>query len=157
MNKIRPRNWPGVLSYLIVCFAVLGILFWVAEWFFPPTSAELIPRNDALSSRFISDHRSDHTNLDRSQKAPAERRAEKIRLMLNQEKKFGKSKIVYRGLDGNSNLKIDVVILDLDPDAYYPYRINTNEAKNGFRLAGNNFKLISARKSVIQFWHFNKQ
>jgi hypothetical protein len=48
---------------------------------------------------------------------------------------------------------MDVAILELDPNAYYRYRIPINAAKKGFRLAGQNFRLISARKSAIQLWH----
>ena len=74
-------------------------------------------------------------------------------LVLDRDTKFGKSKIIYRGLDGKAKFKMDVAILELDPNAYYRYRIPINAAKKGFRLAGQNFRLISARKSAIQLWH----
>ena len=72
---------------------------------------------------------------------------------MDQEKVLGKSKIIYRGLHDNSSLLIDVVILELDPHAYYRYRIPVGEARKGFRLAGHTFRLISARNSAIQIWH----
>ena len=77
-------------------------------------------------------------------------------LVLDQDIKIGKSKIVYRGLDGNAKFKMDVVILELDPNAFYRYRIPIKAAKKGFRLVGQNFKLISARKSAIELWHLKK-
>jgi hypothetical protein len=156
MNETRPRDWFYILSYTMISIVTLGFLYFVTEWFLPETSADLIPKNDALSARFMSSPRWDNKGQDSRENASPDLSEEKIRLTLNQEKKIGKSKIVYRGLDGNSTLKIDVVILDLDPYAYYPYRIYTDEAKKGFRLAGQNFKLISARKSAIQIWHFKK-
>jgi len=52
---------------------------------------------------------------------------------------------------------MDVAILELDPNAYYRYRIPIKAAKKGFRLAGQNLRLISARKSAIQLWHLKKQ
>ena len=76
--------------------------------------------------------------------------------MLDRDIKIGKSKIVYRGLDGNAKFKMDVVVLELDPNAFYRYRIPIKAAKKEFRLAGQNFRLISARKSAIQIWHFKK-
>jgi hypothetical protein len=45
---------------------------------------------------------------------------------------------------------MDVVVLELDPNAFYRYRIPIKAAKKGFRLVGQNFKLISAHKSAIQ-------
>ena len=51
---------------------------------------------------------------------------------------------------------MDVVIPDLDPDANYGYRFSIDKAHKGFRLAGHNFKLITARKSAIQIWHLKR-
>ena len=78
-------------------------------------------------------------------------------ILIDRDAEIGKSKIYYRGLDGNSNFKVDVVILELDPNAFYRYRIPIEDAKKGFRLVGQNFKLISARKSAIQLWRLKKQ
>ena len=74
-------------------------------------------------------------------------------LVRDRDLKIGKSKIVYRGLEENDQFRMDVIILDLDPDIFYRYTIPINDAKQGFRLVGQNFKLISARKSTIQLWH----
>jgi hypothetical protein len=51
---------------------------------------------------------------------------------------------------------MDVAILELDPKAFYRYRFPIHDAKKGFRLVGQNFRLISARKSAIQLWHLKK-
>ena len=88
--------------------------------------------------------------------APSTPTKVKIRLALNHGKVFGKSKIIYRGLDGDSKFKIDVVIPELDPNAFYGYRLSIDKARRGFRLAGQNFKLISARKSAVRIWHFER-
>ena len=76
--------------------------------------------------------------------------------MLDRDIKIGKSIIVYRGLDENAKFRMDVAILELDPNSFYRYRIPINVAKKGFKLVGQNFKLISARKSAIQLWHLKK-
>ena len=155
MNKTRPRNWLAKLFYTSICLVFLGALYFVVEAFFPKTSPELIPRDDALSAKFMSNPQWGNTyQRDVRERALSGPVKEKILLSLNQEKKFEKSKIVYRGLEGSSAFKIDVVIPELDPNAYYRYRIHIEDAKKGFRLGGQNFKLISARKSAVQIWHF---
>jgi len=155
MNKTRPRNWLAKLFYTSICLVFLGALYFVVEAFFPKTSPELIPRDDALSAKFMSNPQWGNTyQRDVRERALSGPVKEKILLSLNQEKKFEKSKIVYRGLEGSSAFKIDVVIPELDPNAYYRYRIHIEDAKKGFRLGGQNFKLISARKSAAQIWHF---
>ena len=155
MKKMRPRDWLSVLFYTSICLVTLSAILFVAEAFFPKTSPELSPRDDALSSKFISNPWRENTN----QRGVPERGLsghikEKVLLSLNKEKKFEKSKIIYRGLEGSSAFKIDVVIPEFDPNAYYRYRIHIKDAKKGFRLGGQNFKLISARKSAVQIWHF---
>ena len=155
MNKTRPRNWLAKLFYTSICLVFLGALYFVVEAFFPKTSPELIPRDDALSAKFMSNPQWGNTyQRDVRERALSGPVKEKVLLSLNQEKKFEKSKIVYRGLEGSSAFKIDVVIPELDPNAYYRYRIHIEDAKKGFRLGGQNFKLMSARKSAAQIWHF---
>ena len=156
MNKTRSRYWLSILAYTMVSIIFLGFLYFIAEMFFPRTSSELIPKTDALSARFISSSRWNTTSGDANGTALSDPIKEKITLALNQDKKIGKSKIIYRGLEGNSTFKIDVVVLDLDPNSFYRYRIKIDDAKKGFRLAGQNFKLISSRKSAIQIWHLKK-
>jgi hypothetical protein len=156
MNETRSRNWLMILLYMAICIVFLGSLYFVAEAFFPKTSSELIPKNDALSARFMSISTRNSSSRDAQKKALSDPIKEKILLLLNQAKKFDKSKIIYRGLEGNTTFKIDVVILELDPNSFYSYRIQIDDAKKGFRLVGQKFKLISTRRSAIQIWHFKK-
>jgi hypothetical protein len=150
MKQTKPHKWSQAIYYVLASIVFLVLILFVAEMFFPSTSPELIPNRDALSARFIS----------RLQDAPARALSnparEKILLALNHEKTIGKSKIIYRGLEKNSAFNIDVVILELDPNSFYRYRIQIDAAEKGFRLAGQDFKLISARKSALQIWHLKK-
>jgi len=153
MNETRSRNWLMILLYMMICIVFLGLLYLVVEAFFPKTSSELIPRDDHLSAKFMSVRRWDRAAQKDALSNPLK---EKIMLVIDQDTKIGKSKIVYRGLAGNTKFKMDVVIPELDPNAYYRYRIPVNAAKKGFRLVGQNFRLISARKSTIQLWQLKK-
>ena len=157
MNETRSRYWYSVLLYMTICIVSLGLLYFVVETFFPKTSAELMPKDDALSARFMSASRWNGDHRDAPKEAFSTPLKEKIMLVLDRDTKFGKSKIVYRGLDGNAKFIMDVVLLELDPNAFYRYRIAVKAAKKGFRLVGQNFRLISARKSAIQLWHLKKQ
>jgi hypothetical protein len=138
------------------CIVFLGLLYLVVEAFIPKTSSELIPRDDHLSAKFMSDSRGHGGYRAAQKKAHSNPLKEKIMLVLDQDTKIGKSKIVYRGLAGNAKFKMDVVILELDPNAFYRYRIPVKTAKKGFRLVGQNFRLISARKSAIHLWRLKK-
>ena len=156
MNETRSRDWFMILFYTMICIVSLGLLYFVVEAFSPKFSSELIPKNDVLSARFMSDPRWDGGYRDAQKEALSNPFKEKIMVLLDRDVKIGKSKIVYRGLDGNAKFKMDVVVLELDPNSFYRYRIPIKAAKKGFRLVGQNFRLISARKSAIQLWRLKK-
>jgi len=153
MKKTQPHNWSYVIYYTLGSILFLGLLLFAAETFFPSTSPERIPRRDDLSARFISSPSWDTRPQDTPGRQPAAAEREKITLALNQALIIGKSKLVYRGMATNSHFIMDVVILDLDPQAFYGYRFSIDDARRGFRLGGHNFKLISARKNALRFWH----
>ncbi len=153
MKETHTRNWVSIIAYSITCIVFLGLLYLVAETFFPKTSPELVPRDDALSSKFMSVSRWRGSDQDAQMRAYSNSLKERIMLVLDQDLKIGRSKIIYRGLKENDQFRMDVIVLDLDPDIFYRYTIPINDAKEGFRLVGQNFKLISAHKSTIQLWH----
>jgi hypothetical protein len=55
----------------------------------------------------------------------------------------------YRGLEGN-NLRMDVIIPELDPYSVYRYSLDIDQAYAGFRLGGLRFKLISAGRTALR-------
>ena len=67
--------------------------------------------------------------------------------------RLGKVDLIYRGLE-KGNLRLDVFIRDLDPD--YPYRrqIDRHTARDGFRLGGVRFVLVSAGRSKAKLVWF---
>lgn len=152
MNETRSRNWFIILLYMAICIVFLGLLYFVADAFFPKTSSGLVPKDDHLSAKFMSVRRWDRGYRDAQKEVLSNPSKEKIMLLLDRDIKIGKSKIIYRGLTGNAKFKMDVVVLELDPNAFYRYHIPISAAKNGFRLVGQNFRLISARKSAIHLW-----
>jgi hypothetical protein len=72
----------------------------------------------------------------------------RVRVVLRRDVKnsFGKVDVIYRGVE-DDRLLLDVFIRELDPG--YPYRreIAYRTAKEGFRVGGVRFELISAGRS----------
>ena len=145
MKKTRLKRWSAVLLYTLAGAAFLGVPVFVTDVLFPTAPPVSILRSDDPSTRTASNSGRENRQQE-----------DKILILLNHEKIIGKAKLVYRGLAANSKFKIDVAILDLDPHAYYSYRLSIAEARKGFRLAGSQFKLISVRKSAIQIRHLKK-
>lgn len=71
-------------------------------------------------------------------------------LYLNQSQPIGKVNLVYRGLEGKSTCRLDVIIPELDPDRPYQHRLDIETAEKGFQVAGYTFKLEALRKNYIR-------
>ena len=70
----------------------------------------------------------------------------KIVLQRNVQMRLGGLDITYRGVEDHK-LRLEVVVLDLDPQYAYQHAIDLEKANSGFRLAGIRLKLLSARDS----------
>lgn len=69
-----------------------------------------------------------------------------ITLKRDTRQRLGKLDIIYRGVK-NRELRLDVFILDLDPQYAYRHTIALKQANDGFRIGGVNLELLSARDS----------
>jgi len=55
----------------------------------------------------------------------------------------------YQGVEGQ-NIRVDVIIPELDPESVYHYRLDIDQAHNVFRIGGVSFRLISASRSALR-------
>lgn len=79
----------------------------------------------------------------------------RVRVVLRRDvrSRFGKVDLIFRGVEDDL-VKLDVFIRDLDPA--YPYRreIDYRTARDGFRVGGVRFDLISAGRAKAKLvWH----
>ena len=148
MDNIRQKKWFSVTTYLVTSLVFLALLLFIAETYFPSPSNSLIPVQSDRISRWLfkSPRWQNHQQTD------AEKAAQRKNLFLkiNQKHSTDKSEIIYRGLVGRSEFRIDIIILELDPYVAYPYRFKISEAKKSFRLANHNYRLVSAKKGAIR-------
>ena len=69
------------------------------------------------------------------------------------QKQIGRSLLTYRGKTDGDRIKLDVVVLDLDPDATYKNTIDISRAKQSFRAGDERLELISAGRIRLRVWH----
>jgi len=70
----------------------------------------------------------------------------KIVLHRDAQLRLGNLEVTYRGVK-DRKLRLEVVVLDLDPQYAYRHAIALDRASHGFQLAGIRLKLLSARNS----------
>ena len=148
MDNVRQKRWFSAAAYVVSSLIVMGLLLLFAETYFPSQSSNLFPRqSDRITNWLFKSYR-----WPNSQKAAADNieRREKLFFRLNKKMSAGKTELIYRGLVGQSEFQIDVIILELDPQVSYPYRFKISEAKKSFRLANRNYQLIAAKKAALQ-------
>ncbi len=74
-----------------------------------------------------------------------------IVLRPGQEKVIGKTRLTYRGLEeGRGKVRLDVSLLELDPQVSYRHTIAIPLAKEDLTLAGLTFRLMAARPGYLQ-------
>lgn len=74
---------------------------------------------------------------------------DRLTLPKDKQKTIGKLKITYRGIRAKSVI-IEFALTDLDPNYAYRRIIPINEAKHGFRLSDELFRLESASRFEMQ-------
>ena len=134
MNDERKSKWPPILFFMITGI-VFGIcLYLITGW---AMRAEARAQVSATSP----------DSADTYRKAPHNGEP-RVHIVLRRDVKtrLDKLDVVYRGIE-DKRVKLDVFIRDLDPR--YPYRreIAYRSAKQGFRLGGVRFELISAGRA----------
>ena len=143
-----PRKLLNVLVYLVLAGLVLGGGYYFTKPYFPNVSNEILPViPDKITEKFMTPYWADK----RFDKRDPSR--DKIMLSKDDATLVNDIKIVYRGLHDRSRFRLDVFVLNFDPEMPFAHTLHVDQAKKGFRLADKDFKLISARKHRIHLWH----
>ena len=147
MDNVRQKSWFKATAYVVISFGVLSLLLLFAETYFPSQSSNLFPRQSDRISRWLfnSPRRQNSQDTDAAKAA----QQSKLFLLINQKQSIGKTELIYRGLVGQSEFQIDVIILELDPQVSYPYRFKISQAGKSFRLGNRNYQLIAAKKGAL--------
>jgi hypothetical protein len=70
-------------------------------------------------------------------------------------KQIGRSIVTYRGKADGAKIKLDVIVLDLDPQVTYSRTLDIAQAKKSFRVGDERFELISTSSLRMRVWHYN--
>ena len=153
---MQMRNSLRKLRYILV-FTGLTILtllggFYLTKPFFPNVSNEILPRiPDKITAKIMTPYWADKrfNTVDPDK--------DKIMLSKGDAKIIDDIQIVYKGIDNRSQFFMDVIVLDFDREMPFAHAIDISQAKKGFRLAGKDFQLISARNNRVHLWHHKKR
>ena len=73
----------------------------------------------------------------------------RILLRKNKSITVNKTRLVYKGLE-KKMIRLDVFLLELDPESAYPRLISKADAKEGIRIGDSRFKLLKVNKKTLQ-------
>ena len=148
MDNVRQKNWYTAAAYVVSSIGVLSLLLFFAETYFPSQSTNLFPLQSDRISRWL--FKSPRWQNSQETDAAKTEQQTKLFFLINQKQSIGKTALIYRGLVGQSEFQIDVIILELDPQVSYPYRFKIVQAKKSFRMANRNYQLITAKKGALR-------
>ena len=145
------HKFRNMLAFAAATILVIVGGFYLTQPFLPSVSNEILPLiPDKFTSKIMTPYWAD------KRFSKADPKKEKIMLSKGESKIIENIKIVYQGSPSRSHFKLDVFVLDFDSEMPFSHTLDMGQAKKGFRLAGNDFQLISARKHRIQLWRHKK-
>jgi len=71
-------------------------------------------------------------------------------LVPDKTRKVGKTWLTYRGKVDADHFLIDVTIPALDPQTHYRHKLSIPAARKGFKLVGQEYRLLKITKSSIR-------
>jgi hypothetical protein len=131
MENSLSYKWVAILF-----FSVVGIMFTASVVYL--TAGNVAP--DTFFGRKMT--------LTPSAKDASSMTVDKHVLELDKAKQIGKRIFFYRGRQGDQ-IRLDVIIPELDRQYPYPFKVNLEKAKNGFEVAGIWLRLLSVRPSFV--------
>jgi hypothetical protein len=120
---------------------------WLAFWFFIPSSLAMLYFVLNLASRAPSCA----TGVTTANAAPKEVHASlhSVDLAKGRATVIGNMMLTYQGIRGN-HLALEITLLDLNPDVVYRRDIPIPAAERGFWMAEQDFRMVSAGRSLLQ-------
>ncbi len=148
-----------LLSMLTVVVTIIGsmaLLGYLSIRFLPSsgTSAYTRPSRDSIADSAAN--RTPPRDWINDTGAPATQPV-KTTYILHKDvhKQIGRSVMTYRGKADGATIKLDVIVLDLDPKVTYSRTIDIARAKKSFHVGNERFELISAGRLRMRVWHYN--
>ena len=86
---------------------------------------------------------------ERIQKSTA-RIAESLYLKRDLTNRHGKTWLTYRGKIDADHFVIDVTVPELDPQMHYQHKLNIADARRGFVLVGQSYRLVRLSKTGVR-------
>lgn len=87
-------------------------------------------------------------------KLPAASGWSKAVLRYGKKERIGNIVLIYRGKEGGSTFRLDVIVPELDPQHAYLRKIDMAQARKGFQAGNERFKLLSANSFNLRLMHY---
>lgn len=136
MDEISKRRLKGILLFSVLGLLLIGIFYGAYHGPWDPSVRNYIRQGTTPTAG-------------KPLPLPAPVPDGTITLRRGQRVTVGKRTLIYQGVK-DKQIRLAVYVLDLDPQVAYHHKIPIQEAKKGFRLAGQSYDLISQSRSSIR-------
>ena len=130
-ENVRSQKWLAI-SFFVVC----NLIFFGLIYAIITRSADLTYSNWMGNFRASPEARSEVAEISKDNP---------IVLVKGQQIRVGRIELIYRGLS-SGELRLDIVLLDLDPQYAYHREIPIAEAKKGIQVSDRRFKVLSVNR-----------
>jgi hypothetical protein len=155
MEDSRKKRWLPMLGVVVSIIGSMSLLGYLCIRFLPSSGTAQyanIAQRDTPQSRTKEAPAGWTDDTGALAMQPVKR---KYILHRDVRRQIGRSIVTYRGKASGTKIKLDVVVLDLDPDVTYSRSIDIVRGKRGFHAGEERFEIIAAYKLRLHVWHYN--
>jgi hypothetical protein len=149
------KKWLALVVTAASLIGIMALFGYLSIRFLPAGGAEPDPRptsHQASPAPAVRNAPTDWT--DDTGAAVMQPVRKKYILHKDIRKQIGRSLVTYRGKSSGHKIKLDVVVLDLDPKVTYSRTIDISRAKRSFHIGDERYELISAGSLRLRIWHY---
>ncbi|MCG6892825.1 MAG: hypothetical protein LJE65_04410 [Desulfobacteraceae bacterium] len=133
------RSVLGKEALWMVAFAAIAVVAFGTFYLF----AEKVAHPNSLYRRYAKQEQT------KKQRSWVDDRTGVVALYRDQAVEQGGKRWIYKGFE-DGRIRIDVIVLGLDPEAVYTYRIPPDPGPGGFQLSGRRFRPLTVRDGLIR-------
>lgn len=144
MKMARRREWLHLLAFAGIGLVTFGAFHLLAFKFIPPARDVHEYYAGVIGFEDTAGPLSTGPSV-----VPAGAIVMRLALALDTKVPVGETILIYRGLTANRSFDIDVIIPAFDPQSPFRHRYSLTEAKKGFKLGSQAYRLLSASRLVL--------
>ena len=147
MNTTETQQWFYLLISTIAGLVIFALFYVFAVVFIPP--AEDVRDYYAGVVHFVEESLPSQNRVRVVLPPPGEVYKDFYTLKFNETVRIDHFRVIYRGVESNGRLQLEVANTQLDPESFYALSADKDTATGSIRIGNQRFRVLSARSGFL--------